>query len=65
MTAKLWDAGRGQVDNEVSSFKAHGRSVKCIEFRPHTQNEFVTGSRDNSICLWDTRDSAKVKTISI
>ena len=65
MTAKLWDAGRGQVDNEVSSFKAHGRSVKCIEFRPYTKNEFATGSRDNSICLWDTRDSAKVKTISI
>ena len=61
MTAKLWDVGRGLSDNEVCTFKSHGRSVKCIEFRPFTQNEFATGSRDNSICLWDAREYAKVR----
>ena len=60
MTAKLWDIRRGQDENEISTFKGHGRSVKCIEFRPSTQNEFATGSRENSIFLWDTRDSCKV-----
>ena len=60
MTARLWDVGRSQGDNEVCEFKGHGRSVKCIEFRPNSQNEFATGSRENSIFLWDARDSSKV-----
>ena len=59
MTARLWDAGRDQ-DNEVCEFKGHGRSVKCIEFKPDNPNEFATGSRENSIFLWDVRDSSKV-----
>ena len=61
MTARLWDVERGQSENEVRVFKAHRRSVKCIEFKPNGPNEFATGSRDNSIILWDIRDPSKVR----
>ena len=73
MTARLWDISRTSQNiqnlanedatsptEELDVFRGHGRSVKCIEFRPNTPNEFATGSRENSICLWDIRDPAKV-----
>ena len=60
MTARLWDADRGPSENEISVFKGHGRSVKCIAFKPNMPNEFATGSRENSILLWDIRDPSKV-----
>lgn len=59
MTARLWDADRGPSENEISVFKGHGRSVKCIAFKPNMPNEFATGSRENSILLWDIRDPSK------
>ena len=60
MTARLWDVGKGATDNKICLFKGHGRSVKCIEFKPDRPNEFATGSRENSILLWDVRDPSKV-----
>ena len=65
MTARLWDVERGQSENEVRVFKAHLRSVKCIEFKPNVPNEFATGSRDNSIILWDVREPSKVVRIYV
>ena len=78
MTARLWDISRKtqNIENladdsaiptteELNVFRGHGRSVKCIEFRPNTPNEFATGSRENSICLWDIRDPAKVMRVMI
>ena len=60
MSAKLWDANCVGSRNEISVFKGHGRSVKCIEFKPNSPTEFATGSRENSICLWDVREALKV-----
>ena len=60
MTARLWDTDRGSSESEICVFKGHGRSVKCIAFKPNIPNEFATGSRENSILLWDIRDPAKV-----
>ena len=65
MTAKLWDASRGAPENPIGVFKGHGRSVKCIQFNPNTSDEFATGSRENSICLWDVREPSKVTTLIV
>ena len=57
MTARSWDLRRGTSENEVDVFRGHGRSVKCIEFKPNTSKVFATGSRENAICIWDTDTS--------
>ena len=61
MTARLWDVSRSS-ENKIAVFKGHGhvRSVKCIQFKPDFPHEFATGSRENSIYLWDVREPSKV-----
>ena len=61
MTARHWDVSRSS-ENKIAVFKGDGhvRSVKCIQFKPDFPHEFATGSRENSIYLWDVREPSKV-----
>lgn len=45
----------------IRSFKGYTRSVKCLQFAPDDPNILATGSRENSILLWDSRESSDTK----
>ena len=53
---RVWDLSQADTVRQVREFSGHSRSVKCVEWRPGGDSQFATGSRDNSIMLWDTRD---------
>ena len=59
MKVSVWDSNGGTGDSltmtNVREFSGHSRSVKCVEWRPGTDSQLVTGARDNCIMLWDTR----------
>ena len=55
---RVWDLGQADTLRQLREFSGHSRSVKCVEWRPGGGSQFATGSRDNSIMLWDTRDSS-------
>ena len=56
---RLWDVSGGSGDNVrmnmIREFTGHSRRIKCVEWRPGSRHEFVTGANDNCIMLWDTR----------
>jgi len=62
MKVSVWDSNGGTGDSltmtNVREFSGHSRSVKCVEWRPGTDSQLVTGARDNCIMLWDTRDKS-------
>ncbi len=45
----------------LHTFKGYTRSVKCVEFAPENPNILATGSRENSILLWDLRESSETR----
>ncbi|XP_054928529.1 denticleless protein homolog isoform X1 [Dermacentor andersoni] len=56
----LWDLDH---QTEVSRFKAHTGSVKCVHFLPGQSDVFASGSRDGAVMVWDTRCSEPQVTI--
>lgn len=42
----------------------HENSVDCIAANPVVQTEFVTGSHDKSIKLWDVNKDKSIKTMT-
>ena len=55
---RVWDVAAGAM-TKVREFTGHQRSVKCVEWRPGSDSQFVTGARDNCVMLWDTRDRSQ------
>ena len=53
---RLWDIAQPDTVVKLREFGGHSRSVKCVQWRPGGGSQFSTGSRDNSILLWDSRD---------
>ena len=35
----------------LREFRGHNRSLKCVEWKPMSQNEFATGARNNFLTL--------------
>jgi len=48
----LWDF---QVGKPLAAFLRHRSSVRSASSCPENEHLFATGSRDGSICVWDTR----------
>ena len=42
----------------------HENSVDCIDTNPKNQNEFVTGSHDRTIKIWDIQKEKCIKTLT-
>ena len=55
---RVWDVAAGAM-TKVREFTGHQRSVKCVEWRPGSDTQLVTGARDNCVMLWDTRDRSQ------
>lgn len=47
----------------VAVSREHQNSVDCIAANPVNQNEFVTGSHDKSIKIWDVNSFKPTKTL--
>ena len=41
---------------ELNRLSGPERSIKCVEFAPENPNLIATGSRDNTILVWDLRE---------
>nr|GLL39979.1 WD-40 repeat-containing protein MSI4-like [Ipomoea trifida] len=50
----LWDARVGP-NPAVKVEKAHNADLHCVDWNPHDDNLIITGSADNSVCLFDRR----------
>jgi denticleless len=59
-TIVLWDVN---LNCQVSSFAGHQSTIKSVNFRRHDDNVFVSGGRDGSLMIWDTRAKGQ-QTIS-
>ncbi|RVX05530.1 WD-40 repeat-containing protein MSI4 [Vitis vinifera] len=51
----LWDARVG-FSPVVKVEKAHNADLHCVDWNPHDQNLILTGSADNSVCMFDRRN---------
>lgn len=51
----LWDARVG-FSPVVKVEKAHNADLHCVDWNPHDQNLILTGSADNSVCMFDCRN---------
>ncbi|KAJ6842265.1 nucleosome/chromatin assembly factor group C [Iris pallida] len=51
----LWDARTG-TGPAVKVKKAHNADIHCVDWNPHDANLILTGSADNSVCLFDRRN---------
>ncbi|XP_019415490.1 PREDICTED: WD-40 repeat-containing protein MSI4-like [Lupinus angustifolius] len=50
----LWDARAGSSP-VVKVEKAHNADLHCVDWNPHDVNLILTGSADNSVCMFDRR----------
>jgi denticleless len=55
-TIAQWDVVRGE---SVATYKSHTGSVKTIDVKQDEPSTFVSGGRDGSIFVWDTRCSSR------
>nr|XP_043627707.1 WD-40 repeat-containing protein MSI4-like [Erigeron canadensis] len=51
----LWDARIG-TKPIMKVEKAHNADVHCVDWNPHNENFILTGSADNSVCMFDRRN---------
>ncbi|KAF1892384.1 hypothetical protein Lal_00010849 [Lupinus albus] len=51
----LWDARTGSSP-VVKVEKAHNADLHCVDWNPHDVNLILTGSADNSVCMFDRRN---------
>ncbi|PWA49750.1 nucleosome/chromatin assembly factor group C5 [Artemisia annua] len=54
----LWDARVG-TDPITKVEKAHNADVHCVDWNPHDENYILTGSADQSVCMFDRRNLTK------
>ncbi|EPS70167.1 nucleosome/chromatin assembly factor group, partial [Genlisea aurea] len=50
----LWDARTG-TSPVVKVVKAHNADIHCVDWNPNDVNLILTGSADNTICMYDRR----------
>ncbi|KAG8380093.1 hypothetical protein BUALT_Bualt07G0157800 [Buddleja alternifolia] len=50
----LWDSRSGHVP-AVKVKKAHNADIHCVDWNPNNVNLILTGSADNTICVYDRR----------
>ncbi|KAF5935214.1 hypothetical protein HYC85_026343 [Camellia sinensis] len=50
----LWDARIGSSP-VVKVEKAHNADLHCVDWNPHDENLILTGSADQSVCMFDRR----------
>lgn len=55
-TVHLWDVVGGA---SLASFRAHSGSVKSVDVKADESAVFVSGGRDGSVMVWDTRCSTR------
>ena len=58
---KIWDWEKGVTDR-VYSDNEHLGDVKCAEWHPF-RALIATGSKDNTVKLWDPRESRSLRFI--
>lgn len=51
----LWDARSGSAP-VTKVEKAHNADLHCVDWNPHDTNFILTGSADNSVCMFDRRN---------
>ncbi|GMP62884.1 hypothetical protein CsSME_00024813 [Camellia sinensis var. sinensis] len=51
----LWDARVG-TSPVFKVEKAHDADLHCVDWNPHDENLIITGSADNSVCMFDRRN---------
>ncbi|KAJ7955889.1 WD-40 repeat-containing protein MSI4-like [Quillaja saponaria] len=51
----LWDARVG-FSPVVKVEKAHDADLHCVDWNPHDDNLILTGSADNTVCMFDRRN---------
>ncbi|XP_042060736.1 WD-40 repeat-containing protein MSI4-like [Salvia splendens] len=51
----LWDARIGS-DPVVKVEKAHNADLHCVDWNSHDENYILTGSADNTVCMFDRRN---------
>lgn len=58
---KLWDlrSGSGDCPSVLATSKIHEAGVTCGQFHPNFEHIFVSGSYDESVCVWDSRNIKK------
>ncbi|GMH36408.1 hypothetical protein BSKO_04276 [Bryopsis sp. KO-2023] len=56
---KGWDLRSGTGTSLFCNSKAHGAGICCIVSSPHLEHELITGSYDEKIRFWDTRNTSK------
>ncbi|KAL0141521.1 WD40-repeat-containing domain protein [Mucor lusitanicus] len=49
---RLWDV---EVETSLAEFSGHGDVVKSVNWHPSNEHLLVTGSKDGSYRVWDTR----------
>lgn len=47
----------------ITMFKSHINSVESVAFNPKNLSEFVSGSHDSTIKIWDTSRKEPIDTI--
>eukprot|EP00288_Rhodomonas_lens_P008930 CAMPEP_0177742490 /NCGR_PEP_ID=MMETSP0484_2-20121128/28686_1 /TAXON_ID=354590 /ORGANISM="Rhodomonas lens, Strain RHODO" /LENGTH=171 /DNA_ID=CAMNT_0019256821 /DNA_START=663 /DNA_END=1174 /DNA_ORIENTATION=- len=53
-TIRVWNMDDREPEL-TATLRGHKGSVKSVRFRPESQHEIVSGAREGSIVLWDTR----------
>lgn len=54
-TAKNWDL-RTDLCTPTQSIKWHSAGICTVERNPHIEGQFATGSYDDSVAVWDSRN---------
>lgn len=60
---KLWDVNACEYGEPVQTLEAHSKSVKCCATSPDSANLLVSGSEDETMCVWDLRSNGLVHRI--
>ncbi|KAI8646241.1 WD40-repeat-containing domain protein [Parasitella parasitica] len=58
---RLWDT---EVQTSLAEFPGHEDAVKTVNWHPNNEHLIVTGSKDGSFRIWDTRYNQRATTNS-